>query len=85
MKYQFIVNGELVEVDVFENMLFFWVLCDEFDFKGIKFGCGMGQCGVCIVYVDGVVQCICCFVVLKVVGKEIMMIEGLFLDGSYLV
>lgn len=40
-------------VDVEEEMFFFWVFRDELGLKGIKFGCGVVYCGVCMVYVNG--------------------------------
>lgn len=54
-----IINGvEYICMLVLE-MLFLWVLRDEFGFIGIKFGCGVVVCGVCIVYLDGIVYWLC--------------------------
>ena len=64
-----------------------WVLCDYLKFRGIKFGCGIGSCGVCMVYIDGWVRKVCIMKVLVVVGLGVIMIEGLVgIDGMlYLV
>ncbi|MEM1247663.1 MAG: (2Fe-2S)-binding protein [Acidobacteriota bacterium] len=83
MKVQFTVNGKSAEVDVPENMPLLWVLRDELDLKGTKFGCGMGQCGACTVHVNGVAQRTCRLAISKVAGKEITTIEGLSPDGSH--
>lgn len=67
------------------DMLFLWVICDLVRLMGIKYGCGIGVCGVCIVYFDGEVVCVCVLLVVSVVGCVIMMIEGLLYDCLYLV
>ncbi len=51
MKLQ--VNGEIHDVDVEPDMPLLWVLRDELNIKGPKFGCGAGLCGACTVIIDG--------------------------------
>lgn len=83
---EFKVNGIVCQFDVEDDMFLFWVLCDELGIIGLKYGCGIVQCGVCIVYFDGCVVCFCQLVVGDVGDCEVMMIEGFgILDELYLV
>ena len=47
------VNGKVRTVDVEPDMPLLWVLRDELDVKGPKFGCGAGFCGACTVHLNG--------------------------------
>jgi hypothetical protein len=50
MAYTIQVNGVKRTVDVDGDMPLLWVLRDELDLKGSKFGCGVGLCGACTVH-----------------------------------
>jgi ferredoxin len=47
------VDGKIHEVDVEPDMPLLWVLRDELGITGVKYGCGIAQCGACTVHVDG--------------------------------
>ena len=53
MKFTLNVNGERRSVDVDPSTPLVWVLRDELDLKGTKFGCGMSLCGACTVHANG--------------------------------
>ncbi len=55
-----------------------WILRDDFDLTGAKFGCGVGECGACTVLIDGVARRSCRVHVQNVAsGQKIVTIEGL--------
>jgi isoquinoline 1-oxidoreductase alpha subunit len=70
-------------VDVPPDTPLLWVLRDVLDLKGSKYGCGIGQCGACMVHVDGVPTRSCATQVDSVVGKAVTTIEGLSHDGTH--
>lgn len=53
MLMKIIVNGHEYEIDVTPEMPLLWVLRDELGITGVKYGCGVAQCGACTVHVDG--------------------------------
>ena len=71
-----VVNGKAYELDVEPEMPLLWVLRDELNIKGPKFGCGMALCGACTVHVDGQPVRSCSYPVGAVRG-DITTIEGL--------
>ena len=70
------VNGKVHEVDVEADMPLLWVLRDELNITGPKYGCGIAQCGACTVHVDGQAVRSCQLAAGDVEG-EITTIEGL--------
>lgn len=75
MKFQ--VNGEAREADVEYDMPLLWVLRDELGVKGVKYGCGIAQCGACTVHIDGQAVRSCQIAAGEAEGAEITTIEGL--------
>ncbi|QFT63607.1 isoquinoline 1-oxidoreductase, alpha subunit [Roseivivax halotolerans] len=71
------VNGTSHEVDVEEDMPLLWVLRDELGYKGVKYGCGIAQCGACTVHLDGVATRSCQIPAGSAEGAEVLTIEGL--------
>lgn len=71
-----IVNGQEHDVDVQANMPLLWVLRDELNIKGPKFGCGIAQCGACTVFINGNPVRSCSYPISAVQG-EVTTIEGL--------
>ena len=47
------LNGKSVTVTSEPDTPLLWVLREEFDLKGAKYGCGIAQCGACTVHVNG--------------------------------
>jgi len=74
---RFTVNGRPREVEVEPEMPLLWVLRDELDIKGPKYGCGVAQCGACTVLVDGEPARSCTLPVAKLAGRRVVTIEGL--------
>jgi isoquinoline 1-oxidoreductase alpha subunit len=76
MKLTLNVNGQRRSVDVDPRTPLLWVLRDELDLKGTKFGCGMSLCGACTVHVDGAPVRACTTPVSAVGESSITTIEG---------
>ena len=77
------VNGANRQFGGDPEMPLLWVLRDELDLKGTKFGCGMGLCGACTVHVNGQPTRACFTPVSAVANKSVTTIEGISPDGSH--
>ena len=77
------VNGKNQQFDGDPETPLLWVLRDELDLKGTKFGCGMGLCGACTVHVNGQPTRACFTPVSAVANKSVTTIEGISPDGSH--
>src|SRR5438309_505925 len=77
------VNGVRRSVAADPERALLWVLRNDLDLTGAKYGCGEGQCGACTVLIGGVAKRSCQTAVGTVAGQEITTIEGLA-DGDRL-
>ena len=71
------INGESVALTVEEDTPLLWVIRENLNLTGTKFGCGMAQCGACTVHVNGTVQRSCVMPLAAVQGQQVTTIEGL--------
>ena len=77
----FVLNGKQVSARSEDSTPLLWVLRDELNVKGPKFGCGIAQCGACTVHVNGEPVRSCAYPASEAAGKRIVTIEGLAQGG----
>lgn len=71
------INGAEHELDVPDDMPLLWVLRDVMGLTGTKYGCGISQCGVCTVHLDGHATRSCVLPISAVAGRKITTIESI--------
>lgn len=71
------INGKKQEVDVDPDTPMLWVLRDDLDLVGTKYGCGIAQCGACTIHLGDVAVRSCMLPVSQVGNQAITTIEGL--------
>jgi nicotinate dehydrogenase subunit A len=71
------VNGQPRNVEASPETPLIYILRNDFELNGPKFGCGLGECGACAVLVDGRSIRSCTTAVATVEGREITTLEGL--------
>lgn len=76
-KFTLRVNGQTKEIDIDPQMPLLWAIRDFLGLTGTKFGCGVAQCGSCLVHLEGNPVKSCVIPASAVAGKEITTIEGL--------
>jgi aerobic-type carbon monoxide dehydrogenase small subunit (CoxS/CutS family) len=79
---ELVVNHKRYRLVVDPSRMLLWVLRDELELTGAKYGCGEGQCGACTVLIEGAPVRSCITPVPAVAGKEITTIEGLEQNGK---
>ena len=77
------VNGTVREIDAPGDTPLLWVLRDVLGYTGVKYGCGVAQCGACTVHLDGRAVRSCVMPVSAVGRRKVTTIEGLSADGSH--
>jgi isoquinoline 1-oxidoreductase alpha subunit len=82
-KFNLKINNETHTVEADMDTPLLWVLRDQINLVGTKYGCGIGQCGACTVHVNGNAVRSCLLQVSQAEGMEITTIEGLSEDGDH--
>jgi len=77
------INGNSRELDMDPDTPLLWAIRDGLQLTGTKYGCGIAQCGACIVLVDGQPVRSCITPVSSVADSKITTIEGLSADRSH--
>ena len=75
------VNGQQKRVEAPPDEALLWVLRNRLEMTGTKYGCGEGQCGACMVLLDGEAQTSCQILVSEAASRRIVTIEGLAQNG----
>lgn len=75
------VNGAIHEIDAEPDTPLLWALREQVGLTGVKYGCGIAQCGACTVLIDGAAVRACGVAAADAVGKQIVTIEGLAEGG----
>jgi isoquinoline 1-oxidoreductase alpha subunit len=70
------INGKRYRVDVSPDMPLLWVIREHAKLTGTKYGCGIAQCGACMVHIEGEATRSCQVPVKDAAGKKIMTIEA---------
>ena len=77
MSIELTINDKSVSVTVAETTPLLFVLRNELDLKGVRYGCGLEQCGSCMVLVDGEPVYACSRELGTVAGRRVTTIEGI--------
>lgn len=77
MAIQFQLNGQNVATTLPDTTPLLYVLRDQFNVNGPRFGCGLGECGACTVHLDGEAVRSCSVPVLVAQGHKVTTLEGL--------
>ena len=77
------INGEERKVDVEPNTPLLWVIREDLNLVGTKYGCGVSQCGACTVHLNDAAVRSCVLPVSAVANQPITTIEGLSDEGDH--
>jgi nicotinate dehydrogenase subunit A len=71
------VNGKVHNVDAAPDTALLYVLRNDLELNGPKYGCGLGECGTCTVLIDGAAARSCVIPIEGCAGRDIVTLEGL--------
>ncbi len=77
------VNNQPLEIKLESDTPLLWALRDAANLTGTKYGCGSGECGACMVLVDGQAMPSCTLSLGEAEGRSITTIEGLSADRNH--
>lgn len=77
------VNNQPVEIKLEADTPLLWALRDAANLTGTKYGCGTGECGACMVIVDGQAMPSCTLSLGEAEGRNVTTIEGLSADRNH--
>jgi len=78
--YKLTVNGQPKEVTADPSTPLLWVLREELNMTGTKYGCGVSACGACTVHVDGVATRSCMLPIVLLENRPVVTIEAMASD-----
>jgi nicotinate dehydrogenase subunit A len=71
------VNGKVRHVDAAADTPLLYVLRNDLELNGPKYGCGLGECGACTVLIDGLAARSCVIPIEGCIGRDVVTLEGL--------
>lgn len=77
------VNDRAVDIQIDPQTPLLWALRDAANLTGTKYGCGVGDCGACMVLVDGQALRSCLITLAEAEGRSVTTVEGLSADRSH--
>ena len=77
------INKKTYELDIDPNTPLLWALRDIIGLVGTKYGCGVAQCGACVVHLNGEAVRSCVTTVSRAEGKQVVTIEGLSANNDH--
>jgi len=77
------VNGKIYRLDVNPDMPLLWAIRDTIGLTGTKYGCGVAQCGACVVHLNGEAVRSCITKISRAEGQKVVTIEGLSANNDH--
>lgn len=77
------VNNQPIEIKLESDTPLLWALRDAANLTGTKYGCGTGECGACMVIIDGQAMPSCTLSLGEAEGRTVVTIEGLSADRNH--